>query len=430
MSSLISDRWSATAAMVAALSVPAWAGTPNEPLSLREALVLAAARSQQLVANRASTTVSRNMAIAAGQLPDPVLKFGVDNLPLNGPDRLSLSRDFMTMRRIGVMQELPAAQKRQLRSERFEREADISLAQGQMSLANLQRDTALAWVERYYTQQMRDLVLRQIEETRLQVQAIESGFGIGRSSQADVFAARSALVLLEDRLSVVDKQQRNAALVFARWVGPDAERPATEAPAWETSRLDDDRLQEHIPVHPDLLVLKAQMDAAQTESRLADANRRSDWSVEVMYSQRGSAYSNMLSVGVSIPLQWDRTNRQDRELAAKLSMVDEARAKYEDMLRSHEAEVRGLLNDWQTGKNRVMRHRDQLIPLAEQRAQATLTGYRTGKVDLAAALAARRDEIDARIQALAIEMETAKSWAQLNFLSPSDSLPVPRQEKQ
>ena len=257
MSFLISARWWATAAIAAALSVPAWAGTPDEPLSLREAVALAAARSQQLVASRASTAASRNMAIAAGQLPDPVLKFGVDNLPLNGADRLSLSRDFMTMRRIGVMQELPGAQKRQLRTERFEREADLSVAQGQMSLANLQRDTALAWVERYYTQQMRDLVLRQIEETRLQVQAVESGFGIGRSSQADVFAARSALVLLEDRLSTVDRQQRNAALVLARWVGPDAERPATEAPAWETSRLDDDRLQEHIPVHPDLLVLKA-----------------------------------------------------------------------------------------------------------------------------------------------------------------------------
>lgn len=429
MSCLISARWWAIAAVAAALSVPAWAGTPDQPLSLREALALAAARSQQLVASRASTAASRNMAIAAGQLPDPVLKFGVDNLPLNGADRLSLSRDFMTMRRIGVMQELPGAQKRQLRTERLEREADLSVAQGQMSLANLQRDTALAWIERYYTQRMRDLVLRQIEETRLQVQAIESGFGIGRSSQADVFAARSALVLLEDRLSTVDRQQRNAALVLARWVGPDAERPATEAPAWQTSRLEDGRLQEHIPVLPDLLVLKAQVDAAQTESRLADANRRSDWSVEVMYSQRGTAYSNMLSVGVSIPLQWDRANRQNRELAAKLSMVDEARAKYEDMLRSHEAEVRSLLNDWQTGKSRVHRHQDQLIPLAEQRAQADLTAYRTGKVDLAAALAARRDVIDARMQALAVEMETAKSWAQLNFLSPSDSLPTSRQEK-
>ena len=429
MSSLISARWWATAAVAAALGLPAWAGAPDEPLTLREALALATARSQQLVASHASTAALRNMAVAAGQLPDPVLKFGVDNLPLNGPDRLSLSRDFMTMRRIGVMQELPGAQKRQLRIERFEREAEVSVAQGQMSLANLQRDTALAWIESYYTQQTRQLVLRQIEEIRLQVQAAESGFGIGRSSQADVFAARSALVLLEDRLSTVDRQQRNAALVLARWVGPDAERPATEAPAWQSSRLEDGRLQEYIPLHPDLMVLKARVDAAQTDSRLAEANRRSDWSVEVMYSQRGSAYSNMLSVVVSIPLQWDRANRQDRELAAKLSMVDEARAKYEDMLRSQEAEVRGLLNDWQTGKSRVVRHRDQLIPLAEQRTQAALTGYRTGKVDLAAALSARRDEIDARMQALTVEMETAKSWAQLNFLSPSDSLATSRQEK-
>ena len=110
MSCLISARWWAAVAIAAALGVPAWAGAPDEPLTLREALALAATRSLQLAANRASTAASRNMAVAAGQLPDPVLKFGVDNLPVNGAERLSLSRDFMTMRRIGVMQELPAAQ--------------------------------------------------------------------------------------------------------------------------------------------------------------------------------------------------------------------------------------------------------------------------------------------------------------------------------
>lgn len=390
---------------------------------------MAAARSQQLAANKASAAASRQMAVAAGQLPDPVLRLGVDNLPLNGPDRLSLSRDFMTMRRIGVMQELPRAEKRHLRAERFEREADRTAAESQLNLANLQKETALAWIERFYTQLMRNLVSRQIQETRLQVQATESGFGIGRSSQADVFAARSALVMLEDRLSQVEKQHRSAGLMLARWVGVDAERPIAQAPDWQTSRLDDGKLDEHIPFHPDLIMLKAQVDAAQTEARLAEANRKADWSVEVMYSQRGSAYSNMLSVGVSIPLQWDRANRQDRELAAKLAMVDEARAKYEELLRSHEAEVRGLLNDWKTGKSRVARYRDELIPLAQQRSEAALTGYRTGKGDLAATLAARRDEIDARMQALAVEMETARSWAQLNFLTPNDSIARVRQEK-
>lgn len=428
MSTIFRGRPWAIGAVALCLSLPAWAVGPDEPLSLREAQTLAAARSQQLIANQASMAASRQMATAAGQLPDPVVKLGVDNLPLNGPDRFSLSRDFMTMRRIGVMQEIPRAEKRQLRAERFEREADRTRAESQLNLANIQRETAIAWIERYYTLRTRELVLQQIQETRLQVQSTESGFGIGRNSQADVFAARAAQVLLEDRLSQVEAQTRNAALMLSRWVGTAADRPVAQAPAWQTTALEDGKLDEHIPFHPELVVLKTQMDAAQTDARLAEANRSADWSVEVMYSQRGSAYSNMLSVGVSIPLQWDRANRQDRELAAKLAKVDEARARYEEMLRSHDAEVRGLLNDWKTGKTRVARYRDELIPLARQRAEAAVTGYRTGKGDLAATLTARRDEIDVRMQALAVERDTARAWAQLNFLVPDSSLTAARQE--
>jgi len=409
----------AAAAVAILLSSAAWSA---EPLTLSEAQSLAVARSQQLAANKASVAASREMAIAAGQLPDPVLKLGVENLPINGPDRLSLSRDFMTMRRIGLSQEIPRAQKRQLRAERFEREAYRTLAESQLTIANIQRDTALAWIERYYTQQMRQLVLRQIEETKLQARTAESGFGIGRNSQADVFAARAALVMLQDRLSQIDKQEKNAALVLARWVGQDAQRPTAGAPAWQTSHLDDQRLEEHIQYHPDLVMIRAQVEAAQTEARLAQANKKADWSVEAMYSQRGSAYSNMVSFGVSIPLQWDRKNRQDREVAARQAMVDEAQAKYEEMLRHHDAEVRSLLNDWRNGKSRVSRYQIELIPLAAQRSEAALTGYRTGKADLASTLVARRDEIDARMQALTVEMETARAWAQLNFL-------IQRQEK-
>lgn len=100
-------RSRAAAVWVAFLTLPAWAA---EPLTLSEAQALAVVRSQLLAANSASITASREMAAAASQLPDPVLKLGVENLPVNGPDRLSLSRDFMTMRRIGLSQELPRAQ--------------------------------------------------------------------------------------------------------------------------------------------------------------------------------------------------------------------------------------------------------------------------------------------------------------------------------
>jgi outer membrane protein TolC len=421
-------RVRAVAVLAVFLSLPAGAA---EPLTLREAQVLAVARSQQLAANNASVTASREMAAAAGQLPDPVLKFGIDSLPIDGPDRFSLTRDFMTQRRIGLSQEIPRARKRQLRSERFDREADRTFAEIQLNVANIERDTALAWIERYYTEQMRQLILRQIQEAELQARTAESGFGIGRNSQADVFAARAALVMMEDRLSQISKQERNATLMLARWIGADAQRPIAGAPAWQTSHLDDKKLDEHIQLHPDLVMLRAQVEAAQTEAKLAQANKQADWSVEAMYSQRGSAFSNMVSIGVSIPLQWDQQNRQDREVAAKLAMVEEAQAKYAEMLRRHDAEIRSLLNDWNNGKARVARYRTQLIPLATQRSQASLTAYRTGKADLASTLLARRDEVDARLQALTVDMETALAWARLNFLipDPDSHMPVHSQEK-
>ena len=67
---------------------------------------------------------------------------------------------------------------------------------------------------------------------------------------------------------------------------------------------------------------------------IAQTNKRADWSAELMFSQRGSAFSNMISINLSVPLQWDQKHRQDRELAAKLALVEQARAQTEEMTRN------------------------------------------------------------------------------------------------
>lgn len=417
-------------AAIALTVLTASAAWGADPLTLVEAQRLAVARSQQLAAQDASTAAAREQALAAGQLPDPVLKLGIDNLPANGPDRFSVTRDFMTMRRIGLSQEIPRAEKRQLRAERFERDAERIRAQRQLTLANVQRDTAMAWLDRHYTQAQRQLLLQQVEETRLQVQAADNAFRSNRGSQADVFAARAAVSKLQDRLSQIERQSRNAGLMLARWIGTtDAERPIAGSPPWQTTSLEGALSPERLKRHPDLEAIGAEVDAAETDVRLAQANKKSDISVEASYAQRGPAYSNMLSFGISIPLQWDQTNRQNREVSAKLAMVDEAKARYEDALRSHEAQVQSWLSDWQSGKERLIRYRDELIPIAHQRTEATLTAYRIGKSDLAASLSARRDEIDVRLQALVLEMETARSWAQLNFITPTSQPFSPVKER-
>ena len=419
MSKTFFVRCAVTATLFVTARSLSWAA---DPLTLIEAQRLAVSQSGQLAAQDALGAAAREQALAAGQLPDPTLRFGIDNLPVNGSDRFSLTRDFMTQRRIGVMQEIPRTAKRQLKAERFEREAQRVQAQRQLALATVQRDTALAWLERHYTQAIQELMAQQLIETKLQVQAADLSFRTGKGSQADVFAARAAVIGFEDRLSQIEQQSRKAGLMLARWVGASAaERATIGTPPWQSTAMQHEVGVGKLRQHPDLQVISAEIDAAETEVRLAQSSKQADWSVEASYAQRGPGFSNMLSIGASIPLQWDQKNRQNRELAAKLAMVDEAKARFEDKLRNYEAQVQGWLSDWQTGKQRLARWRDEFIPVARQRTEATLTAYRSGKGDLAGTLLARREEIDARIQALNLEMETARAWAQLNYLIPDNT---------
>jgi outer membrane protein TolC len=401
------------------LILSAQAALAQSPLSLERAVAAATGRSQLVIAADAQARAARETATAAGQLPDPVLKLGLNNLPIDGPDRYSVTRDFMTMRSVGVMQELTRADKRGARVRRAEREIELAQVTRQATIADLQRDTALAWLERSYQESMRDLLQTQIAQAELQVQAAETLYRGGKGAQAEVFAARGSVEQLRDGLAQVERRVAVASTQLGRWIGDGAQdslapRPRLTLPAWTEGAL-----AEHLAQHPQVAAATQQAAIAGSEADVARAAKSSDWSVELQYSQRGPAYSNMVSINLSVPLQWDQKNRQDRELAARLASVDEARARREELQRAHEAEVRAMLQEWRSHEERLGRYDASLLPLATRRSEATLASYRAGSGPLTAVLDARRGELDVHIERLRIEMDRARIWAQLNYLLPS-----------
>jgi outer membrane protein TolC len=410
-----------TRRMLAALAVTlvsTASALAQSPLTLADAQRQAIERSRMLVAQDSAISASREMAVSAAQLPDPVAKLGINNLPVNGEDRFSLTRDFMTMRNVGVMQELTRAEKREARAERFEREAEKSVAEKSVTIAAIQRDTAIAWLDRYYAEAMTTVVSEQSRAAAAEVDAAEGAYRAGRGNLADLLSARAALAALDDRASELGRKARAAKIALARWLGDGAEAPLAGRPRIDAIRLDPITLDGDLSHHPEIAVLARKEDVAAAEVRVAQASKKADWSVELMYSQRGPAYSNMISVGVSVPLQWDRYNRQDRDVASKLAMLDQARAEREDKLLAHVAELRAMIAEWENNRERSVRYERELLPLASERTQATAGAYRGAKASITDVLLARRGEIDVRMQALQLEMDTARLWAQLNFLVP------------
>ncbi len=400
---------------LAVLAQPVPAPNLTVPLTLERALMLSQQHSKQMLAQEAVARTARQMAVAAGQLPDLILKLGINNLPVSGPDQFNLTSDFMTMQSVGVMRELTRSDKRAARTARFEREADVADANRALAQINLQRDTAAAWLDRHFLERMRELLREARGEVNLQIEAADAAYRGGRGTQTDIFAARSAVAQIDDRIRQVEQQVVMAQTRLVRWVGPPGNQALAPPPNLSTIRVGMDNLDVLVKDHPHIAVLNQQEALALADVGVAQTEKKADWTMELMFNQRGPAFSSMISLNFSVPLQLNQDRRQDRELFAKLAIVEQIQAQREETLRERLAETRGWLQQWQGNRRRLDAYDETLIPIGQQRTQAALAAYR-GNGPLLAVLEARRMEIETRMDRLRLEMETAALWVQLNHL--------------
>lgn len=397
------------------------AAAAAQPLPLAEAQALALQRSRQPAAQASMAAAAREMAVAAGRRPDPVLRLGVNNLPVEGPDRFRISRDFMTMRSIGVMQELTRGEKLAARSRRFEQEVLAAEAEGDATRLALRRDAALAWVDVHYQQRALELVRQQQAEAKLQEDAALAAVRAGRGAQAEVIAARQAVAQLDDRAAEAEREVQVARIALARWVGDAASRPLAGTPPLDGGTVAEQDIATRVAAHPRQRALQQQEGVADAEVAAARAERRPDWSVELMYSQRGSAFGDMVSVNLSVPLQTDRARRQDREVAARRASADRLQGEREEALRGAVAEAQSAHAALQSARARLVRYDATLLPLAADRLQAALAGYRGAGASLGMVLEARRAELDTRMERLRLEREAARLALQLQEMLAADA---------
>jgi outer membrane protein TolC len=395
-----------------------------QPLSLADALSLAESRSPQLAAQRAAAEAAAALVPAARENPDAKLIVGVDNLPVEGSDKWSLTADNMTMRRIGVMQDFVRGEKRELRETRASAEAQREAAMIEVQRADLRRDVATAWLERFYAERSKELVQRLAREADLAMSVSSAELAAGKAPATEGIAARALRATLLDRRQEAEQKARRASAMLVRWLGDDADRPLGSAPDIRALSVHHTGgLEANLESHPHLAMYAPMEAAADAEMRLAAAATKPDWSMELTYNARGPAYANMVSLMFRMDLPLFESRRQAPVTASKLKALEQVRAQAEDAKRRHIAEIRTSLVDWEISRERLERHERELVPLAEERSRAATAGYEGGRTDLAAALEARRNIIEAKLAALNAELEVARAWAQLAFLLPERKQP-------
>ena len=399
-----------------AMCWPLCASAGQPLLSLDEAVQLALKQAPQVSARAASIEAAQFGAVSAGRLPDPELVTGVDNLPIDTVDRFSLSRDFMTMRKIGVMQSFPNPEKRRLRKDRADQEIHIAEAELVSTRFDTARAVAEAWIDRAVAEQSLRSLRRLAPEIQLQSAAARSALEGGRASTAEALASQMTIERLADRIRVNEQEREIKVAELSRWIGEDARRPLADMPIDLDLGAPLSSFQTNIAEHAALAPLQARLVAAQTEVMLARAEKRLDWSLELSYARRGRPFSDMTSLEFRVGLPIFPRNRQDPNIAQSIAALRAEEADRDAVLRMHLAEVNAFEARWRHGRERLQHYTTVLLPLARDRYRASLAAYRAGRADLRSVVDALTEQTNLEIDELDLEGTVARAWAYLHLL--------------
>lgn len=392
-----------------ALAMPGLAAA----LTLDQALRLAEREAPSLAAQAANLDAATQAAIPAGELPDPKLALGLQNVPIEGDDRWQLDREPMTMQMVGVMQEVPNRAKRRARVEAAQAGIASAGALERVERLKVRRETALAWIGARAVEQKLQLFQTLYDENRLLAKAVQARLAGGRGQAADSLAPKQEAALLAEQEDELQRSRTQARAALRRWVGAAADEPLSGT--WPNWRVDDLGYRHHLQRHPELQAFAPMTHEAQARVRLAEADKQPDWSWELAYQKRGEAFGDMVSVQFTFDLPLFAASRQDPKIAAKRAEVLRLEAEREAVTRDHLQQLDDDLAEYQRLDRALQRSRQTLVPLAEEKVRLALADYRAGRGELVSLIGARRELIENRLKQIDFTEQRALTSARLYF---------------
>jgi len=398
-------------------------GGARAALDLDGAIRIALENDPASAASRASARAQSEDAVADGQLPDPRLKTGIYNLPL---DDFNIDREPSTQFRVGIEQAFPRGDTLHYRQRRAESLSSVEAANAATSTLQTVRDVRRHFLELYYQVSAAAIV----EETRALfaqlVDITQAQYASGRVSQQDVLSASLELARLDDRATRIATAADENRAALAKWLDAAADLPLAEQfpelPALPVkAELETDLLQ-----HPVLQAETARVNAMQQGIRIAKEQYKPGWSAGVEYRKRfgenpdGGDRSDMMAAMLSMDLPLFTGNRQDRRLAASIAGTEAAELRRDDKLNELQRKLATDYADWRRLGERAALYEAKLLREATANADASLHAYQSGVTEFTTLMRARITELDVRLDELRIRVDRARAQANLLYLAGED----------
>lgn len=389
--------------------------------SLQQTLNAAENYSAELSANRNQSDALNAMADSARELPDPKLKFGIENVPVQGSNSHRFTREGMTMQRIGIMQEYVSEDKRDRKAETILAQSASSAAKAEVIRTTLQRTTAQAWLDLALSQKVLATAQKLVDETERQVDVQKATVASGSSPASSVVDIRMTLLGMQDKVTLAQRDVALAQTRLLQLTGEQIDNTSGTLPRYQRLPAAPAVLEQNVGQHPEVIEAAREADVAKARSAQSAVAAKPNVGVEVFYAHRADDYDDMAGVMFTVDLPMFKSQRQDKDLAADMSRTMEANDQLALSNRERIALVRTLVTQYQAAQTLWLRQQDEILPLQRQRLSLVEAQYRSGQSTLSDLLNARRTLLDTELAAHSAEKNVAETWAAIRYLTPQEN---------
>ena len=360
----------------------------QEPVLRVEPLVQEAiAKNPKIIAAREKHSSLREKIPQAGALDDPMLGFGVVNLPNN----FDFNEEDMTAKEVSVSQKFPFPGKRGLSEAAAAKEADAGAAEADDVANQVAKEVKTAYYDLSHVYRATEVTQRTKSLLEELAKITQTRYSLGQAIQEDVIRNQVEISKMVDDLIMLQQRKRalTARLNFFLNRPPNSPlgRPV-EIDFRPVAFSIDDLQQQAVAENPMLKSLKQDIAARGKNVDLARRDYLPDFSLKFAYGQRDDRldmYTGMIEMNLPIFFK----SKQDRKVAEAYADVRSAQAKYDGA----QNEIFYMIADMGSMVERLERkielYRTGIIPQSRLQIDTALSAYMVNKADFMTLLDSR-----------------------------------------
>ena len=338
----------------------------------------------EILAAKKKWEVFKEKIPQASALEDPMLGFGIINLPTS----FSFHQEDMTMKEFSISQKFPFYGKRKLMGEMAGKEAEAVFTDIQGKVNQIIRDVKVTYYDLSHVYRTTQITQRNKEILENFAKIAETRYSVGEGIQQDVLKAHVEVSKMVDDLIMLGQRKRALEAKLNALLNRPSETPVGEPEEviFKKFPYTIEELQKMaLEINPTLKGMKKMIEAKQKAYALAKREYYPDLNLRFAYGQRdklmGMRQDDMLTGMVEINIPIFYKSKQDPKVAETVADIKSAEAQYQAM----KNEILFMIADMGSMVQRVERqialYKTGIIPQASLQVNSALSAYRVNRAD-------------------------------------------------